>query len=423
MNAPPRFEIVVPFAAWRQAVMPMLAHRELVATGTLARDAGRQPVGLLVGDLTLSTTPRTGAELPPLADWVAVAAPAGDTPGSPDAWLRRLRPGFAQLLAVLLVGLGNDRRGWRGWTVERDQVSPLAGLRIVGPGMVHVEAVPNVEAADESDSARWTRLRGAVGERVFAKLRAAQVAVIGCSRSGTLAAGMLAALGVRGVALFDGDAIELHNLDGMLLVTEADLNANKAVALGRRLVAYRGDLAVKAVPAPLMLRSEVALGGADLLVTCVDQDAPRLRVARWARDRLVPHLDVGTGVTRMAAGERQLAADVRLLLPRAGCIRCSCIGGLADPAQAEYELHAPAGALPRRPPEPWDARGRLGSLITLNGMAVSCGIQSWLDLLEGTLSASIWHRLRWRPGVGLEANAALVAADPACPACRLPRNG
>jgi hypothetical protein len=106
---------------------------------------------------------------------------------------------------------------------------------------------------------------------------------------------------------------------------------------------------------------------------------------------------------------------VRLLLPRAGCIRC--VGGLADFDQAEYDLHALPGALPRRPPDPWNARGRLGSLITLNSLAVSCGVQSWLDLLEGTLTASIWHRLRWRSGGGLEVNSALMGAGAECALC------
>src|SRR5205814_279360 len=123
-----------------------------------------------------------------------------------------------------------------------------------------------------------------------------------------------------------------------------------------------------------------ALGGVDLVVTCVDRDGARLRAAYWARERLTPHLDIGAGVSRLAAGQRLLAADVRLLLPAAGCIRC--VGGLGDSEGAEYELHAPPGALPRRPARAWDTGGRLGSLVTLNGLAVSFGVQSWLDLLD-----------------------------------------
>ena len=42
MHTTPTFEVIVPFGLWRQAVMPMLAHHELVATGPLVRDPGRE---------------------------------------------------------------------------------------------------------------------------------------------------------------------------------------------------------------------------------------------------------------------------------------------------------------------------------------------------------------------------------------------
>lgn len=288
---------------------------------------------------------------------------------------------------------------------------PLAGLRVVGPGMVRA----GITEPDD-DPARWTRLRGAVGERAYAKLRDAAVAVVGCSRTGTPVATMLAALGVRHLTVIDGDAVEIHNLDGMLLATPADVGSNKAVALARRLVEFRPDFTVRAVARPLdSTHPTPSDGRLDLVATCVDQDAPRLRVAHWARETLTPHLDIGTGVTRSPDGGRLLAADVRLLLPGLGCV--SCVGSLRDLDQAEYELYAPPGALPRRPAEPWDARGRLGSLATLNGLAASVGVQSWLDLLDGPLAGSVWHRLRWRPGTGLEANAALVTAAEGCPVC------
>ena len=69
-----------------------------------------------------------------------------------------------------------------------------------------------------------------------------------------------------------------------------------------RLAVTSYELLVKALPAPLNGGAPAtALGGADLLVTCVDQDGPRLRVAHWSRDWLIPHLDIGAGVTRTAA--------------------------------------------------------------------------------------------------------------------------
>lgn len=417
------FQLIVPYGVWRDALMPLLARRNLVATGVLTRDPARQPAGLLIDTLAVGATPRNGADFPPLADWVAIGAPAGDPPDSPSAWIERLKPRFAQLLAIVLVGFRRDVRSWCGWTVERSVVRPLAGLGIVGAGMVRVGTThdPIADEADDRADSRWSRLRGAVGDVVFDKLRRSSVTVVGCSRTGNLAAGMFAALGVRRLVLIDGDMLEPVNLDGVILATEADVGSNKAIALGRRLVAFRSDLLVQAVPHPLTdRRSERAVGGTDLIVTCVDQDAGRLRAAHLARGRLIPHLDIGTGVTCTPTGDRQLAADIRLLLPGSGCIRC--VGGLGDLDQAEYELHAPPGALPRRSPEPWHSRGRLGSLVTLNSIAVATGVQSWLDLLDGSLATSVWHRLRWQSALGLESRTAYVAARGDCPLCLRRRN-
>jgi hypothetical protein len=109
-----------------------------------------------------------------------------------------------------------------------------------------------------------------------------------------------------------------------------------------------------------------------------------------------------------------LAGDVRLLLPRLGCV--CCVGGLPNEADARYELAAPPGALPRRPPQPWH-RQRAGSLITLNSLTVATAVQLWLDLLAGQLRTSHWARLRWQPGHGLQTDAAPVGPAADCPLC------
>ena len=178
-----QFEAIASYTTWRQAVMPLLGNHELVATGPLLRDPGRRPTGLLINQLTPNPR-RTGAAYPPLGDWIAVAAPGGEPPADPAAWVQHLEPRFAQLLVVLLVGFGRNRSDWRGWTMERGVTRPLAGLRIVGPKMVHAVAVQPIDFMAESDAERWSRVQGVVGAATFAKLRETSVAVIGCSRSG-----------------------------------------------------------------------------------------------------------------------------------------------------------------------------------------------------------------------------------------------
>ena len=86
------------------------------------------------------------------------------------------------------------------------------------------------------------------------------------------------------------------------------------------------------------------------------------------------------------------------------------------PEEARIELLSPPKALKPFPQRPWHEQ-RAGSLITLNSLAISIGVQLWLDLLSGTLRSSHWHRLSWQPGGGVEADYAAVDAATDCRIC------
>jgi molybdopterin/thiamine biosynthesis adenylyltransferase len=418
-RASQRYQVIVSEPVWSAALRPLTRNRQWIAAGLLRREVDRQPPALIVGPLTVDSSTPIGRNRAPLADWIVTAMPERGSPPNVTEWIQRLAPLRGQLLVILLVGLGDQQRDWRGWTVEQGQVQPLSGFRVIGQGMIQVgseiagHAMPRFEFAD-----RWSRTVHAVGgEAAFAKVHSAKVVVVGVSRSGNLAAAMLASLGVGRLGLIDGDHLEPHNLDCMILAAEDDLGQNKALLIARRLAAFRSDLAISISTRRLGDRfEEPAISDADLFITCVDQDGPRLRVAKLATERLVPHLDIGTGVRRGENGRLDLGADVRLLLPGRGCVRC--VGGLRNLAEAEYELRSPSGPLPRRSLARWDANGRVGSLVTLNSMAVSTGIQSWLDLLSGALQSSIWHRIRWQNGGSWHVDSGLVTGDAQCLVCR-----
>ena len=404
------YHLVVPYAIWRSAVMPVLTGATRLSVGRLRRDLHHLPTALVADNLR-PVDRASGDDQFPGADWLVLTAQPDLA--AAEVCRQELRPWRSQLLIVVVIGLDPQRAGWRGWAFEHGEVRPLGGMRIVGPGMLEVGAqLPE----PFGDDATWSRIRPTVGSDVFDMVRRSSVGIVGASRLGSQVAWHCAALGVRRLILIDNDVLEAHNVVGMIGPTAADVGRPKATALAERLTAFRPDLAVTAMPSSFA-DAHNHLRELDLLVTTVDQDAPRLQAAVWARRHAVVHLDIGTGVTRQEA-ERLLAADVRLLLPGDGCVRC--VGGLADLDQAEYELFAPPAALPRRPPEPWNARGRLGSLPALNALAAATGVQLWLDLLDGTLPGSTWHRLRWLPGEGWERASSLAVAAPDCPVCRRP---
>jgi hypothetical protein len=244
---------------------------------------------------------------------------------------------------------------------------------------------------------------------------------IGAGRNGSAMAFELCALGVRHLSIVDPDHLGLENLDAMFCVGPADVGRSKVSALQKGLLAFQPDCSVTAVDQSVTNRAVVDLArGADLIVTCCDNDTPRLAAALLASRFLKVHIDAASGITRDRHGERLLAGDVRCLLPHEGCV--SCVGGLPGEAHASYHLLAPPGTLTRGRAPVWHEQ-RLGSLITLNSLVVSVAIQLFIDLLAGHLRTSHWHRLQWILGEGIRSDYAPVGPGSDCPICHTGPNG
>ena len=45
---------------------------------------------------------------------------------------------FPDMMEPAYIHFGPTRGDWRGWTIERGEVRPLLGFRIVGTGMLRV---------------------------------------------------------------------------------------------------------------------------------------------------------------------------------------------------------------------------------------------------------------------------------------------
>ncbi len=413
----PEYELVVPRSLWESSLRDLLLHPERVAIGRCRRNRHEQADELLVESLETTDRFPTGAARPPLDDWVMLAVPGDKTAEELRGWITRLRPRKTQLLAVGLVGFGPDGADWNGGVVENGQLRPLAAIRVVGPGMLRASRTPQSLPTNAADwQTRWSRTCGALGAEVWSKVAASRVLLIGAGRNGSAMAFQLVALGIGALWLVDPDRLGAENLDAGYGMVERDIGRLKTEALQTSLHAFRSDCLITSLPYPATHPAVAAkAAGADLIVTCVDHDTPRLAAARLARRLLKVHLDVGTGVSQDDDSEQRLVAgDVRLLLPRMGCV--CCVGGLRNEAEARYELAAPPSALPRRAPTPWHQQ-RAGSLITVNAMTVATGVHLWLDLLGGQLRTSHWTRLHWQPRQGLQSDGAPVGPAIGCPLC------
>lgn len=350
------------------------------------------------------------------------------------------RPALEGLLlpedtGVLLIGDGAARgRAW-GMVRSGDRLVPLRTLLLPGPGMhrlalgqwTRVEVASDapagqppslspVLAAVSGDEGRWSRTIGALGGLpAWRRLVGLRYAVVGVGRTGSLVASSLAKLGAVDVTLIDGDVLEEHSLAEMDAVTATDLGRNKAEAVAARLQSdIWGWLPPKAEPPSPRVRAvpvsvteaaaRAACLAADVLVCCADNDAARLATALLATLHHKVLVDIGTGIAFGAAPagaargdaarrpERIMGADVRLIVPGAGCLLC--VGGLARLSRAVDDLTR--SGLADGTAEPWH-RQRAGSLRALNHVAAHLALLQLQDLVIGRAEGSRWLRLEIDP--------------------------
>jgi len=243
---------------------------------------------------------------------------------------------------------------------------------------------------------RFSRTIGALGARNWQRLTSLPIAVIGCGRTGSIASVTLSRLGVRSLKLIDADIIETHNLAEMDGVNDYDVGRLKVEALSDFLKAYCTPvgipLNITTIPETITTAYHAALA-ADVLFCCVDNDAARLACGILATLFHKMLIDIGTGIFNESNGNRMMGADVRLILPADGCLRC--FGNVANYDEGIKNLIAcNLSHENSREQEQWWLR-RSGSLRTLNMMAVSVGTQLLCDLIAERVRNSNWVQLEY----------------------------
>jgi hypothetical protein len=325
----------------------------------------------------------------------------------------------AEACILLALGLGPARGHLAGLVAEAGRIRPLDQVQIVGPGMVRIPPATLPDLAGSEPLARiLSRTIGALGDEAYARLRSWHVAVIGCGRSGALVVDALAALGVERLTLVDSDIVEWHNLGEMSGLDAGTVGTAKAVAVAAsacRAAAARFSQLVPVTEPIQSLGSLHAIKPADVLVTCPDAPAARLASAALAAAYLKPLVDLGTGVLAGPAGPR-MGVDVRLTLPG----RCLvCLGGLPNLTAARDAL-----LLGQQPDRTGDFHSeRLGSLRSLNTLAVSLALMLLEQLAVGRVPASVWLQAELdEHGLPRLTRRAAVFAG-RCPVCALTARG
>lgn len=326
--------------------------------------------------------------------------------------LERVRRG-----SLLLLGRGESAGTACGVTFGPSGMNVALDEIVVTGGGPHFRVEPEGDGREKGLNVpeRSSRTAGALTERVWAQVSRSRVAIVGCGRSGSVAAELFAREGVRSLDLIDPDLVEEGNLDATLGSGPGDVGRSKVETIAAALRRSHPQLELRPLAqSGFSVEALALLRCADLIVTAVDRDAPRLAAAHLASAYLKPHLDLGTGIFR-AGGRTRMGADVRYLAPGCGCV--VCVGGLRNEEAARRELLEDGDPVPHEgSPRPWQEE-RAGSLLVLNLAAVARGVQLWHAALGGRPGASRWVRLEWGEDARERAEDLEAHAGPDCSIC------
>lgn len=173
-------------------------------------------------------------------------------------------------------------------------------------------------------SAHHVRQAPILSERGQACLSQLHGVVVGTGGTGSIAAEMLARMGVRRITLVDQDKLELSNLNRLQGLGPSDEGHLKVEALRAHLARCCPGVQVNTIAEPIWAERAVAAAeSADFLVGCVDNNESRWFINRISVQHMLPYWDVGV---RAKPDEQEFGARCTAVIPGAGpCGHCSPI--------------------------------------------------------------------------------------------------
>ena len=194
------------------------------------------------------------------------------------------------------------------------------------------------------------------------------VALVGLGGGGSHVAQQLAHIGFLHVQLYDGDTIELSNLNRLIGASFNDVqNRAKKVDIARRLMlSVNPNMKIESVASNWQLAAQ-SIREADVIVSCLDSYAARQDIEATARRFLIPLLDIGMDV-HLIDGKPHISGQAILSLPGGPCMKC--LGFLTEEnLQKEAEQYGAAGGRPQ--------------VVWANGVLASIAVGLLVDLLTG----------------------------------------
>jgi molybdopterin/thiamine biosynthesis adenylyltransferase len=244
---------------------------------------------------------------------------------------------------------------------------------------------------DDPALLRYSRhlLLDEIGIEGQARIARARMLVVGAGGLGSPAAIYLVAAGIGRLVLYDGDAVDLTNLQRQILHTTERIGWPKAESAARALGALNPDVAIEAHARRADAATlEALLPHIDVVLDCSDN-----RATRYAINRACVHAAVPL-VSGAASGFSGQLAVLDLRRPDAPCYACLFPEGPGeDDACATTGVFAPL-------------TGFIGALQAGEALRLA---SAFGDSMSGSLLSvdardMVFHRLRF-------------ARDPNCPVC------
>lgn len=297
-----------------------------------------------------------------------------------------------------------------GYLKYKDSCFVIDELYLVGAEMLKIPTVnstirfsaPNAYEmflTSEYARERWETSIAALNREIWERLNMLNYLIVGAGKSGELALMELARLGVGNITVCDGCVLERRHIGEMKLVTDRDVGRNKAETVVEKVSGLRRSsektdcFNFRAVESFNFDSYEArkAAEESDVIICCADSDGGRGYASYVAARFHKVLLDIGTGV--LPSGENiKNDYHVKLILPGDGCLRC--FGGI-DEEQCDIEIFNRNEQLRQRRKDHPD---RVGSLSSLNALAVNEAILMLQDLCKGEIESSTWVQFERKTG-------------------------
>ena len=176
---------------------------------------------------------------------------------------------------------------------------------------------------------------GSEGQR---RLKASQVAVVGCGATGSALVSLLARAGVGTIRIIDRDYVEPSNLQRQSLFDEADAAESlpKAIAAARKVAAFNSEIVVEPKVADLTPANvEELLGGSQLVLDGTDNFETRYLINDWAVKHSLPWI--------YTAAVGAYAATLNVLPGKTACLACifpDAPGGMVETCETAGILNS-----------------------------------------------------------------------------------